>query len=132
MPDIFVPQDTTGFNAYYSALSRSGLFRSYTFNYTDKNRSTLSQYSDMPSLLAYLKSSSVLEGFYNEATRKGVRTPSAEERNEAARNVETVVYGNIIYNMLGMDEYIQFLNRTDPVVLRAVEVLEQGTSVPLS
>ena len=131
MPDIFVPQDTTGFNAYYTALSRSGLFRSYTFNYTDKNRSTLSKYTDMPSLLAYLKSSPVLEGFYNEATRKGIRTPSAAERDEASRNVETVVYGNIIYNMLGMDEYIQFLNRTDPVVLRAVEILEQGASVPL-
>ena len=130
MPDIFVPQDTTGYNSYYTAISRSGLFRSYTFNYTDKNRSILSQYTDMTSLLSYLKSTSVLEGFYSEATRKGVRTPTATERSEASKNIETVVYGNIIYNMLGMDEYIQFLNRTDPVVLRAVEVLEKGESKP--
>ena len=132
MPDIFVPQDTTGYNNYYTALSRSGLFRSYTFKYTDKNRSTLAKYTDMPSLLSYLKSSSVLEGFYSEASRKGVRTPTATERAEAGKNIETVVYGNIIYNMLGMDEYVQFLNRTDPVVLRAVEVLEKGESNPLN
>ena len=131
MPDIFVPQDTTGFNNYYTALSRSGLFRSYTFDYTDKNRSTLSKYADYPSLLGYLKSSSVLEGFYSAATGKGVRTPTAAERAEAEKNVETVVYGNIIYNMLGMDAYIQFLNSTDPVVLRAVEVLERGESKPV-
>lgn len=131
MPDIFVPQDTTGYNSYYTALSRSGLFRSYTFTYTDKNRATLAQYTDMPSLLVYLKSSGVKDGFFAEATRKGIRTPSADELAEAGKNIETVVYGNIIYNMLGMDQYIQFLNRTDPVVLCAVEVLERGASVPL-
>ena len=38
--------------------------------------------------------------------------------------------GNIIYNMLGMDEYIQFLNRTDPSILKAIEVLEQGKAWP--
>jgi len=129
MPDIFVPQDTTGYNDYYMALSRSGLFRSFTFDYTDKNRATLATYNTMSSLLAYLKSTTVKSDFLAEATRKGVRKPSATEFAEAERNIETVVYGNIIYNMLGMDQYVQFLNCTDPVVLRAVEVLEQGKTV---
>lgn len=130
MPDIFVPQDTTGYNSYYMALSRSGIFRSYTFSYTDHNRATLSRYTDMSSLLAYLKSSNVKERFFAEAAKKGVRTPTAAELNEAMSNIETVLYGNIIYNMLGMDEHIQFLNQRDPVVARAIEILEKGESVP--
>ena len=63
-------------------------------------------------------------------SRKGVRSPSAAELAEADERIETVIYGNIIYNMLGMDEYVQFLNRTDPVVQRAVEVLSKGESRP--
>ena len=43
---------------------------------------------------------------------------------------EESLYGNIIYNMLGMEEYLKYLNATDPAVLRAIEVLERGESVP--
>ena len=131
MPDIFVPQDTTGYNSYYMALSRSGIFRSYTFTYTDRHRATLAQYTDMPALLAYLRTSDARDGFFAEAARKGVRTPTPAELAEARDNIDTVLYGNIIYNMLGMEEYIRFLNQRDPVVARAIDILEKGESYPV-
>ena len=34
--------------------------------------------------------------------------------------------------MLNMDQYIQFLNQTDNVVLKAVEVLEKGEAFPVA
>ena len=40
------------------------------------------------------------------------------------------LYGNIIYNMLNMEEYVKFLNQTDKTVLKAIEVLEKGESFP--
>ena len=40
------------------------------------------------------------------------------------------LYGNIIYNMLNMEEYVKFLNKTDKNVLKALEVLEAGESFP--
>lgn len=43
---------------------------------------------------------------------------------------EIGIYGNIVYNMLGMEEYIKYLNHTDKTVIKAVEVLEKGESVP--
>ena len=43
---------------------------------------------------------------------------------------ELSLYGNIIYNMLGMEAYIQYLNQTDKTVLKALEVLEKGESFP--
>ena len=40
------------------------------------------------------------------------------------------LYGNIIYNMLNMEEYLKFLNQSDATVLKALEVLEAGESFP--
>ena len=130
MPDIFVPQDTTGFNACYMSLSRSGLFRSYTFNYTDVHRTELSKYNTMESLYEYVSKAGLFSNFIAEARRKGIVNPSAVELDEARKNITTVLYGNVIYNMLGMEEYLRFLNQSDPVVLKAVDILEKEESVP--
>ena len=40
------------------------------------------------------------------------------------------LYGNIIYNMLNMEEYVKFLNKQDNTVLKALEVLEAEESFP--
>ena len=40
------------------------------------------------------------------------------------------LYGNIIYNMLGIEAYIEYSNKTDNTVLKALEVLEKGESFP--
>jgi carboxyl-terminal processing protease len=44
--------------------------------------------------------------------------------------MEDILYGNIIYNMLGMEEYVKYLNLTDPAVLKAVNILDRGASRP--
>jgi carboxyl-terminal processing protease len=44
--------------------------------------------------------------------------------------MEDILYGNVIYNVLGMEEYVKFLNLTDPTVLKAVEILDKGESRP--
>lgn len=44
--------------------------------------------------------------------------------------MEEILYGNVIYNMLGMEEYVKYLNLSDPVVLKAVEILDRGESKP--
>ena len=33
---------------------------------------------------------------------------------------ETNLYGNIIYNMLGMEAYIEYLNKSDKTVLKDI------------
>ena len=43
---------------------------------------------------------------------------------------EESLYGNIIYNMLGMEAYITYSNQTDTTVQKALEVLENGESFP--
>ena len=129
MPDIFVPQDTAGYTSYYAAVAKLGLFTRFPFQYTDKNRSTLAAYTTMEELLHYLKQQNLLEEFVQHATSKGVK-----RRNNLiskSRDImEDILYGNIIYNMLGMEEYVKYLNLTDPAVLKAIEILDRGESRP--
>lgn len=129
MPDIFVPQDTTGYTSYYANVAKMGLFTQFPFQYTDKNRQQLTQYKTMEELLRYLQGKDLLEEFVQHATNKGIKRRNNLIR-ESRTLMEEILYGNIIYNMLGMEEYIKYLNQTDPAVLRAIEVLDRGESRP--
>lgn len=129
MPDIFVPQDTAGYTSYYASVAKMGLFTQFPFQYTDKNRQKLAQYTTMDDLLQYLKGENLLEEFVQHATSKGIkRRNNLISKSRAV--MEDILYGNIIYNMLGMEEYVKYLNLTDPAVLKAVEVLDEGKSRP--
>lgn len=129
MPDIFVPQDTTGMTSYFRMAANRGLIIRYTFEYTDQNRSTLQQYDTPGKMEAYLKKQNLLNKFAAWAEKKGLK-----RRNnlmaKSHRLFEMSLYGNIIYNMLGMEAYVEYLNETDKTVLKAVEILEKGESFP--
>ena len=43
MPDVFVPQDTTGVSSYLIEVSNKGLILQFSFQYSDRNRSKLSE-----------------------------------------------------------------------------------------
>ncbi len=129
MPDIFVPQDTTRMTSYYRMAANRGLIIRYTFDYTDQNRNKLMEYKTADELLKYIKKENLLVKFSNWASKKGLK-----KRNNmlitSKELFEMSIYGNIIYNMLGMEEYIKYLNKTDKTVLKAVEILEAGKSIP--
>lgn len=129
MPDIFVPQDTTGMTSYFRMAANRGLIIRYTFEYTDQNRSTLQQYDTPEKMEEYLKKQNLLNKFAAWAEKKGLK-----RRNnlmaKSRRLFEMNLYGNIIYNMLGMEAYVEYLNETDKTVLKAVEILEKGESFP--
>lgn len=129
MPDIFVPQDTTGMTSYFRMAANRGLIIRYTFDYTDQNRSTLQKYDTPEKMEAYLKGQNLLNKFAAWAEKKGLK-----RRNNLMMKsrclFEMSLYGNIIYNMLGMEAYVEYLNESDKTVLKAVEILEKGESFP--
>ncbi len=129
MPDIFVPQDTTGVTSYFSMAVNRGLILQFAFQYTDQNRQALQKYNSSETLLKYLKNQNILEKFARFAESKGLK-----RRNilmyKSQKLFERNLYGNIIYNMLDMEDYLKFLNQQDPTVLKALEVLEKEESFP--
>ena len=129
MPDIFVPQDTSDYTSYYKMAAMRGLLVKFAFDYTDHNRPRMIDFTDAQTLEKYLKRQGLLEQFARYANERGLkRRNNMLYRSRAL--FEESLYGNIIYNMLGMEEYLKYLNATDPAVLRAIEVLERGESVP--
>ena len=112
MPDIFVPHDTLGMTSYFRMAANRGLIIRYAFDYTDQNRNKLMEYKTEEEMSNYLKTQNLLVKFAKWAEKKGLK-----RRNNmlitSKELFETSIYGNIIYNMLGMEEYIKYLNRTD-------------------
>ena len=129
MPDIFVPQDTTGVTSYFSMAVNRGLILQFAFQYTDQNRQALQKYETSEDMLKYLKKQNILEKFARFAESKGLK-----RRNilmyKSQKLFERNLYGNVIYNMLDMEDYLKYLNQQDPTVLKALEVLEKEQSFP--
>lgn len=129
MPDIFVPQDTSDYTSYYKMAVMRGLTQKFTFEYTDKNRAKLNVFEDYEGLETYVKRQNIVEQFVRYAEQRGLK----RRNNLIAKSrhlIEDVLYGNIIYNILGMEEYVKYLNLSDSTVLRAVDVLQNGQSYP--
>lgn len=123
MPDIFVAQDTTGYSDYYSSVVRKSLVNKYSFRYVDENRKTFSSLKTYSDIEKFLDSNNVLGKFYDYAAKNGVKKDNSLSA-PALRQMRTALYGNIIYDALDMEDYISFINLTDPTVLKAIETLK--------
>lgn len=129
MPDYFIPADTTGITSYFQMARNRRLIVQYSFDYTDKNREKLSKYNDWPALLKYLKTQNLLEKFAQFAEKKGLKRRNIL-MNKSKELFDLNIYGNIIYNMMDMEAYIEYLNQSDTTVKKALDILEKGEAFP--
>ncbi len=129
MPDVFVPQDTTGVTSYLIEVSSKGLILQYSFQYSDRNRAKLSEFENEEDMLKYLRRQGIVDQFIRFADSKGVK-----RRNllihKSHQLLEKALYGNIIYNILGREPYIRYLNQSDATVKTALDILEKGEAFP--
>lgn len=129
VPDIFVPEDTTAITSYYKQALFSGLLRQFCFSYTDSKREVLSKYETVDEMLRYLKGQNLLEKFARFGEQHELRRRNIlmeKSKNLFYRNI----YGNIIYNAMDTENYIEYFNREDQTVQKACQILRDGTSVP--
>ncbi|MBR2191723.1 MAG: S41 family peptidase [Bacteroidaceae bacterium] len=129
MPDYFVAEDTTEFTTYYTECASKGYIAEFCFNYTDKNRSSMVGFNTAEEIVQYLKKNRVVEQFIHYADSKGV-----VRRNnmiyKSQRLFEDAIYGSIVYNMLDMQAYIEYMNKNDVTVHRAMNLYEQELTRP--
>ena len=129
MPDVFVPQDTTGITSYLIEVSNKGVILQFSFQYTDRNRAKLNEFEDEESLLKYLRRQGIVEQFIRFADSKGIKRRNlliSKSRKVLERNL----YGSIIYNMLGREAYVRYINQSDATVQKALEILKNGEAFP--
>jgi carboxyl-terminal processing protease len=129
MPDVFVPEDTLGATSYLSEVISRGLILQYTFQYSDNNRDKLKKYKTSDDMASYLHSQRLVEQFVKFADKKGVK-----RRNilimKSHKLLERNINGSIIYNMLGKEAYLRYLNKTDVTVQKALQLLREGKAFP--
>ena len=131
MPDIFVGEDTTGVTSYYKEALYLGLVRQFCYDFTDQNRPLLRRYKSSGELAAYLKKQDLLERFASYAASHGLARRNLMLRT-SARLFEKNILSSIIYNMLDVEAFQEYVNLTDATVLKALEVLHSGTSFPVA
>ncbi|MDE5761768.1 S41 family peptidase [Bacteroides sp.] len=129
MPDVFVPQDTTGVSSYLMEVSNKGLILQFSFQYTDHNRARLSSCENEEELLKYLRHQGIVDQFIRFADSKGIKRRNLLI-NKSHKLLERSLYGNIIYNILGREPYIRYINQSDPTVKKAQEILKRGEAFP--
>ena len=73
MPDIFVPEDTTGYTSYYVNVMNKGLIQKFALSVADKYRSMLDDVKSTDRLLKVLpRDNTLLENFVSFAVKNGV------------------------------------------------------------
>lgn len=129
MPDLFVPQDTVGMTSYSNEVMNKGLIAYFSFSYTDKYRDKLMQYDTQEALLNHLGQQKLVSQFVNFAESKGV-----QRRNllimKSYKLIERSIFSNIVYNILGKEIFIKYINQFDPTIAKGLDVLSKGTAFP--
>ncbi len=128
MPDIFVPEDTTGITSYYIAVSNAGLIQKYAYKVADNYRSVLSQAKSVEQIRKSLpRDITLLQGFVQYASANGVPA-----RWYYIRKSQDLLLSQlkavIVRDVLGYSPFIEMLNENDPTVDRAVRALEVDES----
>jgi carboxyl-terminal processing protease len=131
MPDIFVPRDTTGYNAYYIKIFNSGIVREYAFNYTNQNRETLNKFKDWKEGNEYLMKQPLLYNLTTYAETKGLRKRPYLIA-ESGNLLESQLRALIIRNIFGDDGFYPILLKDDLLTNKAIAVLESNKATPAS
>lgn len=129
MPDIFVPNDTTGVTRYYMDLVNKGLLMDFAYEYTDLNRADLRKVRDVKQLEKALPSDRVLlSSLVYFATTRGV--PARWYYiNQSSKLIVNQLKALIARDVLGFPAYYQMLYREDANVARALREIKSGNAM---
>ncbi len=129
MPDVFVPEDTTAVTSYYREAVFTGLIRQFAFTYSDENREKLTALLTTGRMEKFLRKENLLEKFAQFGEKHQLRRRNLMLQ-KSRRLFERNIYGSIIYNVGEMKDYLMFLGKDDSFVIKAKEILDEGTSFP--
>lgn len=126
VPDIFVPNDTTGITTYYRAVANLGLLQQYVYTYVDINRDQLKNVKTVKQLMGMMPSDDALTyDFVCYARDNGV--PMRWYYINLSRSlIARLLRALVIRDVLGSEEFYRYYNRTDNTVNAALKALNDG------
>lgn len=124
MPDIFIPQDTSYYTPFYGEILRKGLLTDYMNSYSDTHRSRiLKKYRTFEDFVArYEVTPDEISAFLAYCKEKGVE-PEEGDMDISGNEIRKYFKGLIIRSVYSFNNFIEFINRDDKEILKALEVL---------
>lgn len=128
MPDIFVPNDTSGITSYYINVANAGLLQRFAFDLVDRMRDQTKGIKSLDKLLAKLPGDDeLLRDFVNYASRNGV--PARWYYINISHDlIVNQLKALIARDVLGYTAYFSIINKSDANVNRAVKELLSGNA----
>ncbi|MDE7382089.1 MAG: S41 family peptidase [Muribaculaceae bacterium] len=128
MPDLFVPEDTTGYTSYYINVLNSGLIQKYAYKISDYYRNLLGNNKTLAHLNQVLpRDNSLLQNFVDFAAKNGV--PARWYYiNKSKKLILRQLKAVIARDLLGYNAFIQVLNESDNTVNSALDNLTKGVT----
>ena len=127
MPDIFVPLDTTRYTRLYRELSARSYINSASLQYMDSHRAELkAKYTNFADFNeGFTVPQELIDKVLADAETKDKLKPrDDEELQQTQVNMRQILKGLIARDLWDLSEYFQVIYEDDPVVLKAVEVLQ--------
>lgn len=128
MPDIFIPEDTTGFTSYYMAVANQGLIQKYAYSVADEFRERIGGEKTLEKFKEILPPDNILlENFVAFAVKNGV--PARWYYIGKSKDLLlSQLKAMIVRDVIGYPAFIEMLNEDDNVVINALKQIEQGNS----
>lgn len=128
MPDVFVPEDTTGYTSYYVKVANAGLIQKFAYSVADKYRNMLDGVKSIDRLMKVLpRDNTLLDNFVAYAVKNGV--PARWYYINQSRDLLlNQIKATIARDILGYPAFIEILNSRDVTVKRALDALDKGES----
>ncbi|MEI6048740.1 MAG: S41 family peptidase [Bacteroidota bacterium] len=129
MPDVFVAADTSFTSLYFRKLVGKNVLNSFTLEYYDKNRATLS--SLFKSFEEFKKkfqfSPDDIKAFIAKGEADGVKY-NEDQFNISKEEILLVLKGLVATNIWQTSEYFQIVNENDKVIEKALKVISDKKS----
>lgn len=127
MPDVYVPNDTTGITSYYIDVFNQGMLIQFAFNYADIHRQQLKQAKNVTELLAMLPDNQTfLADFVEFASRKAGISPRWYYINISQDLIVNQLKALIARDALGTSAYYEVFNNSDNVIRQALQTFAGG------
>lgn len=127
MPDVFVPEDTTGYTSYYLEAVNKGLINTFAQYMADTYRPMMKDKSVESMMRILPRDNTLLQNFVSYAANKGL--PARWYYiNQSRSLLLNQIKGVIARDLVGYEGLIKILNQEDKTVAEALRLLEQGQS----
>lgn len=127
MPDVFVPEDTTGYTSYYLEAVNKGLINTFAQYMADTYRPMMKDKSVESMMRILPRDNTLLQNFVSYAANKGL--PARWYYiNQSRSLLLNQIKGVIARDLVGYEGLIKILNQEDKTVSEALRLLEQGQS----